>query len=160
MGSSESIKFELHRDIRLALGDIVIAWSRVEALIAELLSFLLKADPGSMYVLNQDIASGTQMKWVKILVQDRFTNQNTRDNLKILFDRIDTARGERNAYVHGIWTPGSESGAACVQTIKMDRSEIVREELVTAPDLNDLFSEIEAVSDELYAVLKALGVSC
>jgi hypothetical protein len=156
----ESRKFELPSDIRLALGDIVMAWSRVEALIAEFLSFLLKADHGAMYVLNQDIASGTQMKWVKTLAADRFTHPNTQANLKILFDRIDGARGERNAYIHGVWAPGLEPGTARVQTVKLDRAEVIREDLVTAPDLNDLFSDIESVSDELYAVLKKLGVDC
>jgi hypothetical protein len=151
----EVTHFVLPTDIRLALGDIVVVWARIEALIAELLSVLLKADHGAMYVLNQDIASGTQMKWIKTLSATQF-NANTLANLQILFDRIDAARGERNAYIHGVWADGVEPGTARVQTVKLDRAEIVREELVTAPDLNDLIGEIESVGDELYAVLKSL----
>src|SRR5260221_8606967 len=154
----DSTKFELSPGIRMALGDIVIAWSRVEALIAEFLSFLLQANHGAMYVLNQDIASGTQMKWIRALAEDRFTNADTKTGLNIVFDRIDLIRGERNAYVHGIWAPGADLGTARVQTVKLDRTEVIREELVTAPDLHDLFSEIESVSDELYTVLKKLEV--
>jgi hypothetical protein len=151
-------RFNLPIEIRAALGDIIIVWSRTEALIAEFLSFLLKADQGAMYVLNQDIASGTQMKWVKLLAADKFTNANTQANLQILFARIDAARGERNAYVHGVWAPGPSRDTACVQTIKMDRAERIRDELVTAPDLHDLLSEIESIGDELAAILKALKV--
>ncbi len=152
----KATRFSLPPDITAALGNIVIVWARVEALIAEFLSYLLSADPGAMYVLNQDIASGTQMKWIKTLAQAQFTNAHTLANLQILFERIDCARGERNTYVHGIWTPGSDRTSAFVQTVKLDRAELVRQELVTAPDLNDLLSEIESIGDELYAVLKSL----
>ena len=49
--------------IRQSLGEVVIEWGRVEAIIAEFLSYLLQADPGAMYVLNQEVGSGTQIKW-------------------------------------------------------------------------------------------------
>jgi len=35
----------------------VINWSAAEAYLAEFLSFLLKADSGAMYVLNQTVAA-------------------------------------------------------------------------------------------------------
>lgn len=153
----KSEPFHLPPEITQGLGDIVIAWARVESLTAEFLSFLLQADHGSMYVLNQDIAGGTQMKWIRTLAGSRFTNQNTLDNLTILFDRIDRTRGERNVYVHGVWGPGPEPGTATVQTVKLDRSEWIRTELVTPPDLKELFDEIASISDELFAIGKSLG---
>ena len=139
------------------MGDIVIAWSRVEGLIAELLTFLLKADPGSMYVLNQDVASSTQIKWIRTLAEQNF-HPTALEQLNALLVRIDAARGERNAYVHGVWGPGPTEGTAIVQTVKLDRAEVIKAELVTPPDLNELFSDIETMSDELYANLNALGV--
>lgn len=156
MSPSESIKFEFPAEIRQTLGDIVIAWSRVEGLIAELLTFLLKADPGSMYVLNQDIASSTQIKWIRVLAQQNF-HPAALEQLNDLLSRLDVARGERNAYVHGLWGPGPTEGTAMVQTIKLDRTEVIKMELVTVSDLNELFSDIEAMSDELYANLNTLG---
>jgi hypothetical protein len=75
-----------------ALGDVVIAWSRIESLLAEFLSFFLKADPGYMYVLNQDVASSTQLKWIRTLVEARVTNENTKEGLSKLFARIDAVR--------------------------------------------------------------------
>ena len=134
-----------------------MSFARIEALLAEFLSFLVKADHGLMYILNQDVAASTQLKWIRALVIARFTNDNTTANLKILFDRIDAVRGERNAYVHGVWGPGPEPDTATVQTVKLDRFEIIRTELVTASDLHDLFTEITSVADELYAVGKMLG---
>jgi hypothetical protein len=149
--------FTLPPEITQGLGEIVIAWARVEALLAEFLSFLLEADPGSMYVLNQDISSSTQLKWIRTLAGMRFADENTVSNLAILFDRIDSVRGERNTYVHGVWGTSTEPSAATVQTVKLDRAELVRTELVTGPDLSDVFNEIKAVSAELHMVGKKLG---
>jgi hypothetical protein len=154
---SDPAIFRVPAKISQSLGDVVIAWSRVEALLAEFLSFLLKADPGSMYVLNQDVACSTQLKWIKTLSESQFTNANTQENLIILFRRIDDARIERNAYVHGVWGPGAEPDTATVQTVKLGRSEIIREELVTSPDLDYLFNEITFVADELHMLGTKLG---
>jgi hypothetical protein len=157
MSPSESIEFEFPAAIRQSLGDIIIAWSRVEKLIAELLTFLLKADPGSMYVLNQDVASSTQIKWIRVLAEQNFDPTGL-GQLNDLLIRIDAARAERNAYVHGVWGPGPTEGTAIVQTIKLDRAEVIKTELVTAPDLDELFSDIETMSNELFVNLNVLGV--
>ena len=87
----------------------------------------------------------------------RFTHQPTVEGLNALFTRIDEARGERNSLVHGVWGPSSEKGAATVQTIKLDRNEIIRTELVTVRDLDELFKEITSIADELHAVGVKLG---
>jgi hypothetical protein len=152
-----SVSFSLPPTIRQSLGDVAIASARIDALLAEFLSYLLQADPGSMYVLNQDIASGTQLKWIRTLASGRFTNENTLTNLAVLFDRIATTKAERNALVHGVWSPGPEPGTAIVQTVKMDRAEWIREELVTSADLDDLFRDLESIGDELHAIGVRLG---
>ena len=88
-------------------------WARVESLLAEFLSYLLMANSGYMYVLNQDVASSTQLKWIRTLVEARVTNTNTKEGLTALFERIDAVRQERNAYIHGVWGPSSEAGGTC-----------------------------------------------
>ena len=150
--------FGLPAPLRQSLGGVVIAWARIDSMIAELLSYMLHADPGSMYILNQDIAASTQLKWIRTLVEDKFTNQGSKDGLKILFDRIDVARVERNTYVHGLWYPGPDETTALVQTIKLSRVEIMRNELVTVADLDELFDDVVAIGDEFHDVLVALKV--
>lgn len=150
--SLPSMPFHLPPTISQSLGDVVMASSRIDALLAEFLSFLIKANPGYMYVLNQDIAGGTQLKWIRILVDARITNENTLKGLKLLFGRIDIARRERNTYVHGVWGPSSQPMAATIQTVKLDRAEIVLTELVTRPDLDELFDELTSIADELHAI--------
>jgi hypothetical protein len=154
---TESVAFSLPPEIRQSLGDIIIGWSRVEALLAEFLSFLLKADRGAMYVLNQDIASSTQLKWIRTLAAERYPDAQVQAFFSDLFERIDDARRERNGYAHGLWGPGTEPGTVRVQTAKLDRAEIIREQLVTRSDLDDLFGDIESVGDALYRLGTELG---
>jgi hypothetical protein len=146
--------------IRQSLADVIIEWAKVEAMMAEFLSYLLNADAGAMYVLNQDVSSATQLKWIRALAADKFTDPNTQANLKILFDRIDVARVERNGYVHGVWSEGNSEdldSTAFVQTVKLDRVEMVRSELVTRADLNDLFREVQSIRIELDTLADKLG---
>jgi hypothetical protein len=153
-----SIKqFHLPPQISQSLGDIVMQWARLEGLLAEFLTFLLMAKPSYVYVLNQDVASSTQLKWIRTLVEVRVTNDSTKQGLSRLFARIDAVREERNTYVHGVWGPSTEPLAATVQTIKLNRAEIIRTELVTAPDLDEVFDEIASIADELHAVGLAYG---
>jgi hypothetical protein len=63
----------INRHLMVRLATIVTRWANVEALLAEFLSYLLKADPGKTYILNQEVASSTQLKWISILAEDQFT---------------------------------------------------------------------------------------
>jgi hypothetical protein len=119
-------------EIRQELGNIVIEWSKIEAHIAELLTYLLNANKGAMHVINQEVSSATQLKWIRILAADKFKPETMR-HLSVLFDRIDAARQERNSYVHGLWTEGpagETESTAIVETINLGRSEIIKRELV------------------------------
>lgn len=153
-----STPFNLPPEITQSLGDVVIAWARVEALLAEFLSYLLKADPGAMYVVTKDIAAGMQLKWIRALAAERFPTEDAQEDLKNLFDRIEIVRNERNALIHGVWNTGPEPGTACVQTLKLSQSTSLREELVTPPDLDELFREIQSVSDEFFVLCRTLKI--
>jgi hypothetical protein len=72
-------------------------------------------------------------------------------------DRIKTASEDRNAYVHGVWQNGPEPKTATVQTVRLNRAEIVRDELVTCADLTDLAAEIEDITQELRELARRLG---
>ena len=136
--------------VRFAL--IVIAYSNIEAQIAEFLSHLLEANHQSMYVLNQTVAASTQLKWVRTLVEERAEHQEDRDRLTELFNRIQTLGEDRNALVHGLWGSSPEPKTVLVQTIRLDRKEHLRDELVTRSDLNDLLVEAKGIMAELNEV--------
>jgi hypothetical protein len=135
------------------LGRIAYHWAYVERLEADFLAFLLQANPAFLHVVSQNVSGSTITGWLRTLSLVRFTDAQTHDGLRILFGRIDDARAARNALVHGLWRPGSEPRTATVTTIKVDRAEIVKWELVTLDDLDSQIGEI----GEIYAELITLG---
>jgi hypothetical protein len=139
------------------LGLIVSRWAYVEALEGEFLSFLTDADPGSMYTITQSVSGATLTDWLRTLSQVRFSSANMVANLGKLFTNIDETRADRNALVHGLWKPGPEDGTAIVQTIRWDRREVVREELVTAADIDELVERIIDINRELLMLGNSLG---
>ena len=147
----------IDESLRLRLGTLIIEWSFVDAICGEFLAYMLKADPGAVYVVTQNVSSGTIGAWLRTLAPVRFLNENTRERLADLFGRIDDIRSDRNALVHGIWKAGDETGTAIVQTIGWHRSSVVKEELVTIADLNDLIDGVRNVVEELEILAKKLG---
>src|SRR3954467_1776999 len=99
-----STPMHLNAALSQSLGEVVIAWSRIEALVGELLTFAVSANRGAMYAINQQVPVTNQVKWIRTLI-DRFP-EKTRTELFGLLQRIDVIREERNAYIHGLWMPG------------------------------------------------------
>jgi len=140
-----------------ALGRIVVAWSAIEAILAEFLSLLIPADPVGMYVLNQTASIDQKMKWIRTLSALRL-DPSILVSLEGLFGRIDEARSERNDYVHGLWaTNGCSPGEALVQTVNLNRAEIIRTQFTTRPDLDDLIQRLEEIRHDLAVVGQTLG---
>lgn len=139
------------------LGRVVTTWSLVEGYTTELVAFLLEADPGSFYVVSRNVANATVTDWARTLATMRFDNDNTREKLAALLSSADEARAERNIYVHGLWKPGPEPQTALVQTVRWDRREVVKYELVTLSDLEELLERIANIVGELRFVGRRLG---
>ena len=148
--------FHIDAELRQDLGTVVIVSAWVDALIAELLSYVLSADKGSMYAVTQETRSGTQTKWIRTLLPLKF-NAESVVGLNKLLDRADNARGDRNIYVHGMWSRGSEAGTATVQTIKLGRSNPIKNNVVTRTHLTDLAARLQEIGTELQAIGNTLG---
>jgi hypothetical protein len=72
-----------------------------------------------------------------------------------LLTRADELRAERNEFVHGTWTTvGCEPKTALVETVNLERKEIIKTRLVTPRDLNEL---IIAEIDDWIADYVTLG---
>ncbi|MGH6736080.1 MAG: hypothetical protein ACRECX_08375 [Methyloceanibacter sp.] len=148
---------EIEPELYQGIGHVVVAWATIEALMAEFLSHLIPADPGGMYVLNQNLSSDTKIKCLRVLCEMRFTDPNTTLRLGDLLQRIDDARQERNGYVHGMWSTQCEPGAVLIQTINLNRAEIVRHELTTRADFDDLIARLKDITQELLYLGRTLG---
>jgi hypothetical protein len=134
----------LDPDLARRIGQIVYRWSSLEYLISMLLATLLKADHGGMMVITNSIAIGTQTKWIRALLSGHPQEEAEGQMVTELLERADTLRTERNELIHGIWdTTNCEPRTALVQTVNLERAEIIRTRLVGVDDLDDLVIEID-----------------
>lgn len=134
------------------LGIVVQRWAYVEALEGEFLAYLTGATGGNLYVVTQAVSGKSITTWLRALADLRLDHKETRERVLDLLSRIDDARGERNALVHGLWSPGPESMTARVQTVKITRNEMIITTLVTVSDLADLRERIGEIITELVLV--------
>jgi uncharacterized protein YjbI with pentapeptide repeats len=118
----------------------IILWSYVEQLQGRLLSFLLNAEEGRVFVISQNVSASTVTDWIRVLLQIPAIQATGIGNLSELLAEIDDARAERNALAHGVWFPARAPEAAEVQTVRWDRTEVVKVTLVTIGDLGDFAS--------------------
>jgi hypothetical protein len=133
----------LHGELANRLGQIVVRWSSLEYFISLLLATLLKADHGAMFVVTNSVSIASQTKWIRALLSGHPQEADQTATVMKLLDRADELRGERNELIHGIWDDTNcEAGTATIQTVNLERVEIIRSRLVTVGDLNELLSEI------------------
>jgi hypothetical protein len=140
-----------------ALGVIVQHWAYVEHMEEGLLAYLIKADPGLALVVTKNVSGSTLTDWIRTMVEVRFEDESTRSNFHKLLSRIDAARAERNIYVHGLWTKGDPPSLAVVTTVKWDRSEVLRDEVIGSDDLHSLLEEIDQIYRQLLIIGNNLG---
>lgn len=147
----------IHPALLERLGRLVNTWALVEAAQNELFSFIVNGDPGLMYVVTQNVAAKTITSWIRTLLPIRLSDERTVEAITTILNAIDDARGDRNTLVHGIWRNGPEPETALVNTIKWERPEFVRHELVTVADLNEIIGYLSDIVRDLHFVGKRLG---
>jgi hypothetical protein len=148
--------FESRAGLMERLGGIVIVFSHLEQWLNELLSFLLEANPALMHTITTNVSSATVTDWIRTLLRVRHHPDEPPADIMELLVTIDGLRGERNALVHGLWT-FDEPGTALVQTIKLDRSPVINQLIVTLADLHELTVAIGEAKDALGALGERLG---
>jgi hypothetical protein len=148
---------DIHAPLLERLGRIVYRWAYVEWLEGEFFAHLLRGDKGRTHIVTKDISAATITGWLRILCDTEFAHPETKANLNDLFNRITAVRAERNAYIHGLWTAGSQMGTADVMTLRWGRAEIMKNEVVTQGDLDSLLEEIECLYRSLTSFSQQLG---
>jgi hypothetical protein len=140
--------------IYLRVGKVASAWSWIEGVMCEMLAFLCQAEPGAMYVLSKNVSNATVSDWLKVLVQMKAQDADTRKVILDLLGEIDDARNERNVVVYGLWRAHPNPTHAWVLTIRWERSEVARHELWSTGDLDDLLAQLR----RLHLMLANLGI--
>ena len=147
----------LHPSLLEGIGIIVQRWAYVEALEGEFLAYLIGAKDNNLYVITQTVSGKSLTSWLRTLCDIKLTHQESREKVADLFARIDDTRAERNAVVHGLWSPGSEPITGQVQTVNVARKEMIITLLMTCPDLADLAERIGEIMRELILIGTNLG---
>jgi hypothetical protein len=137
-------------------GGIVILWAYVEQWLGGILGHLLESNPALFHVVTNGVSNSTVVDWLRTLIRaHEYPDEPPREIMDLL-TTVDELRAERNALVHGLWKFG-EPGTALVQTIKLERSEIIKHEIVTLADLDELFVAIRETKEGVEALGARFG---
>jgi hypothetical protein len=140
------------------LGRIVVKWTAVEKLTSYLLATCLLADQAAVHVVSNAVSVSTQTKWIRALMSAHPHEDKNNQLVRELLIRADDLRSERNELMHGMWdTTNCEPDTALIETVNLDRPEIIRSRLVTTHDLDDLMREIDGWIDDYVALGRKLG---
>lgn len=124
----------------------------LDSVIADLFAAAVSANRGNLLIVTQNVSAATLTDWTRTMVRFRQTPPEAAEFLETIFKEIDTLRPERNALVHGLWgTDRSPEGTVMVQTIRIGRSEPVRDRLVTAAELDALIHDTVTIRQALDA---------
>jgi hypothetical protein len=145
-------------EINMRLGEIVVRWSALEYLLSMLLGTFLNADQGGMMVITNNVAISIQSKWIRALLASHDHEAEQGKRVIELLTRADDLRSERNEFIHGIWgTSGCEPQTAMIETVNLDRPEIIKSRLVTLPDLDALIADIDEWMADYVKLGRELG---
>jgi hypothetical protein len=139
------------------LGQIVVRFSSIEYWITLLLATLLQADHGGMMLVTTNVSVAQQTKWIRGILALRSQEWEESERVLALLARAEEIRTERNELAHGIWENGPEPQTALVQTVGLDRPEIIRSRLVTLHDLDQLVIEINHWIEDYVTLGRELG---
>lgn len=139
------------------LGRICASWSIVETHLGALLAFMMESNPSYMFVITESVAGATITNWVRILCETQITDHSIKTKMQSLLKEVTDIRSERNSLVHGLWEAGPETDTALVQTVRMDRNEILKEVLFTPADFDEILDRIHRVGVTFDRIGRQLG---
>lgn len=155
---SEFVRLPVDPALCLRLGQIVTKWTTVETLVSWALGTFMMADLAAMSVVSNGASVSAQMKWIRALLSSHDREQTERQYVLDLLNRAEELRQERNELVHGTWNAeGCDPLTCLVETVNLDRNEIIRARLITTHDLDDLSCEIDRWIDDYVELGRRLG---
>ncbi len=81
---------EIEPEFHERLGHIVTSWAVIETLQAEFLAHLLQADPGSMYIMTQNVSANTVTGWIRTMTPIQLSDQKVSNVLLIFLPKSTT----------------------------------------------------------------------
>lgn len=149
---------EIEAELLQKLGKLVTSWALVDQYMAHLFIGMVEGEPGSLYVVTENVSCNTISDWIGTLLDARSIDPpGYADKIREAIQEACDLRGQRNALVHGLWSTGhAEPGSVMVQTIRLERAEVVKGELVTGADLDELIDRISIVASDLETIIREM----
>lgn len=141
------------------LGRVVVHWSYVERLVSDLFVWAVEGQAEPLTVVTANISTGTLSEWIRNVLDAREDYSDQANDIRDLLADISEVRTERNTLVHGVWALSTVPASAIVQVIRLDRSALVSELVVTQADLDGLSHHICDLAIKLREILLKLGVT-
>jgi hypothetical protein len=141
------------------LGRVVVHWSYVERLVSDLFVWAVEGQAEPLTVVTANISTGTLSEWIRNVLDTREDYSDQANDIRDLLTDISEVRTERNTLVHGVWALSTVPPSAIVQVIRLDRSALVSELVVTPADLDALSHHICDLAIKLREILLKLGVT-
>lgn len=145
-------------ELLAGLGQLVVRWSYAEYLISELFVWAVEGKPEPLGVVTANISTNTLCVWIRTVLDATNNYSDEAHQIRQALVDFDELRKERNTLVHGLWGLSKVPMSAIVQVIRLDRSTIVNELVVTPSDLDALIHEICDLIVTLREILLRLGV--
>jgi hypothetical protein len=99
------------RDHLAAIGAVAVVWTAIESIVETTILGLYEIDLGRGLVLTANLSVPAKLSLLRILdVEGAIDNTGQAEEMKALLSRVETASGERNTIVHGLWKPAATRG--------------------------------------------------
>jgi hypothetical protein len=128
-------------------------------MVSDLFVHMSRGEPGAMIIVTSNSSQSTVSSWIRSLLDLLEPQPDWAHDAREALTEIDVLRADRNALVHGQWTPNDGGITALVHSAKIERREILKSELVTTSDLNDTLDRIRDVTVDFVSVMRASGVA-
>lgn len=148
---------DLDPEMLQLLGAIVVKWSYVELFVSDLFVHLSKGEPFAMTIVTSKVSQSTISDWVLTLLYFIECQPDWAKDVRDALTEINDLRAERNTFVHGNWIAGIEPGCATVQSVRLERKEVILIELITSADFKAFLDRIQDVTIRLRSILIASG---
>ena len=154
---NDSPSSDLDPEMLQLLGTIVVKWSYVELFVSDLFVHLSKGEPFAMTIITSKVSQSSVSSWVITLLDFIDCPPDLTKDARDVFTEINNLRAERNTFVHGNWIAGIEPGCATVESVRLERSEVILIELMTSADFKAFLDRVQDVTIRLRSILVAFG---
>jgi hypothetical protein len=147
---------EIEPELLQRLGLFMVRFAHLENCLSNLFVKMTGGEPGLMIVVTANVSQTSISDWIRTILEIAHSPHEWANEIRSILDDLDELRAERNTLVHGLWTTDSAAGSVVVQTVRLDRREIIKGRVLTAADLGILIEEALSIYKRLTRVTAAL----